>query len=1494
MTNYDNLLQALGGAKIEEASSIYQDWSPNNVRTVFITLDGVYVEYHVGKPKVFVNKEVKKPSSRNPLRVFSHKQFSGLETLIAPAYMLDGINLGTMFPSSTRLTVVGALPETALYSINDIAPHFHTSRQDSSPDTPFFQLGIFQNLQEVGMGFEYYNSPETMTSRFVLVPQTYSADLREGKLATHLYSLAPAKLQEPSLYSSDSIQDIDTEAFDFDSLDLDDEGIPDSLENRWETFQSSPLKSEILDLLRTISSLDEGIRTPLATAMASLCLDLSSLDNPPAWFTKALSNFPELGTNFDESFEGVLMDCSSTKDSARYFYRSVPADIRDQIGLTTDKAQSISDIIHLLKSLSQPSPTPDPAEIDDAVAFYSSRVQGSVRKILEEYARIFASGYSVLKPYGVLTANSHGYGKVLHLSSDGRVLSKKPHPFFQDVWKQIQDTLGLVPVDSRNIQEIAHHVVSRPNERLYFPYKMLEYAFGRQSNSGDKDLYPPHATANSWSKYATSEVQKSLTDMLSAVVRAVVTKSEFSNDYYSDSCSTLVDSLLGNIERSLCTCVLISSYDELNHLPVKAKIRVLSPSSYGNFHTYIVRDAMVSSTRTDGGEESQSYPIHHEGLLWEFRHDLDAKLANVEPLFAYKLLQAEMAMGKRLGADGIIFGVDDQDRVLSTNDPHFPFNLYTTHVQIGGSRSGKGLITQATIAGFLARGSLVGLTDFKPDMASLFLHINPNAFVINGSNLDSSQEGSDLFNIFTEEYVASMERMAHIPEYLTNKRWFIPGYRGTLGTMVYLRFMLLSLGIIAARVALGHEHPAYEKLGGDRGIVLVFDELNSADQAVTSLLYTAISESMLPARYMEQYKAWVEAGMGDKKRPSTSADRVDFWVTSVMTSLKESVLRLQALEQAGLNNREAGLSNIFLIGQLPFDFQSDYTTYLPVPNASVKGIAPSLTKGRHLLPNLANIGQRDAILGYNRNRGAGNILNQLDPKSHSASRLNSNARKFAYVPDFSPKTAQEVYDGVESHAKSATYFKPALLFARGGTTREDYCWPNAVKFMQASGLTDIDGVIARNADESGNLHPATAFQGYLELAGISLQQASDTLQLMADAAQYVVSSLGYPGTWKEFLLDLRPEWIFSVDDIYKVIPGYMEFDSPCTKDFQTVYPEDFHFSSSSPTLGSEDFDLGFDGDTEYTSSDTEEWDDLSTADLPSSEEWTEFDYSTHPDAPPVYEGIPDSLPILPNPIPWVRPALPRDGGWVFQETPSVTLDPSFQGTLEQHITHALLRWVGGQDRVRSIAVLDGVLLVNNSLFKLSFQDAELSHISTYYGEWVRYALENGNVAPFFDWKSLPMFSRLTQLSFDSYSFFRDNVDTFQHTPNFRIQQVFTAIPSLRELIIGSDKYLYSDLVRYEGIPTGLRTYDTINRFAGVSQEFFMKRGLSASADLWRSTWQNRHSLSTWGTAWRLTASAVGVGGSLAGGAISKATRGGLNTVSRAFGAFRDALKEATK
>lgn len=871
-------------------------------------------------------------------------------------------------------------------------------------------------------------------------------------------------------------------------------------------------------------------------------------------------------------------------------------------------------------------------EDQQVLRMYKTSYSSAVKVILSNYALMFTAAYQLKRPYGVLTLED-GVPNIVTIKGTSREYTSLDGALMhKPLAMRTINAAGLKVCKTRNAWDIAQLVLTGRtmdgsetaslSDRLYFPNKMLEFAYGLETpkmTEGGRTNYPRHSKAESWDSYS-SVVKRSIEQVMEVLVVSVarnkkaeaLSKGE-TVDYTSPDVHTLISESVEKVKNAFLTCFLIAEVVQISGELGLLKIKILDP--YGldisrNIATdvandaYSLMDSVSSLSRavvTD--KTSKYYSVHtFEG---------NSKMVNAMPLFAYKAAESVLKAGRSINYDNMILGIDINDNILQNGSGRVDMKPKISHYTIARSRAGKGVEGLSKLANAIKSGKVLAYDDDKPDMASMILELCSEAFVMNGGNSQVNEKGgTNIQGFFTPEDYVKWSKPELVPKFLSERGSgvFDSNQPHIYGDIYYLRFVLLVMAMIDARVRIPGiaDLPEFkDDTGKDGGIVAFFDEFNNLNSSLRGLLTRMYSKEFASTNYYLNEKKIRQAkldGVEEKKLPSqtqTKPSPMAYWSMTLVEKLKVSADRIRAGKNAGYGNGENTKTDIYIIGQeLPdiVDSGTPLSDYYPERMATKNTANMSNLKKDYypLAPLVAPFGQ-DILVGYSEM----NYLNQHN--GFAKDKLNAQNRMFAYVDNFNPDTRDKIERGDEQFASSVpVYYKPFLILPSHDHNK--YYVKNSMEFLSSAGL-DVEGVIEQNAkvDENGTpiegpsynidfigsggvtIHSGVQFneaiglKGYLNYIGMTDEQIYNNLKKGGDAANKFMELIQYPGTWREFILDLRPEYLFSIDDINESIVSNVPLSSITTQssgEFYDVYPELF---TTSTAYDSEQANLSGDG-----------------------------------------------------------------------------------------------------------------------------------------------------------------------------------------------------------------------------------------------------------------------------------------------------------------------------
>lgn len=765
-------------------------------------------------------------------------------------------------------------------------------------------------------------------------------------------------------------------------------------------------------------------------------------------------------------------------------------------------------------------------------------INGKVEAVLESYNSIFEAGYDLERPYSIL-----GSGDIQYVPVQGGGIGVKKGVdlpiLIMNLWNTLTPYMGISQTSpTRDFKEAAEAPAG-----TYMPTLMAALAYGYELRDHGEKAGKNGGHAYSWSEYRDKVVVPFLRKVFERV--AVNTVKDGATDVASiiarrDDIEAAITPVMDNLQK----CVMVSSFNTngsgYDEKLVSMKVRVLAPEG---IDVETIRSAVFHAVAasTDKSVLDKGKAIAEQnGHYIEINFVADQVLDNASPLFAYKALDVLTEQGKhpQPGINSVLLGKDSKGRLLKAGDA-INFNNKLTHYILAKSRAGKGVMTLNILAGCMDGVTPLAYADNKPDMLSLLKAINKNVYGINGEScISNSAGGNDLFNQF--EDINSEVNWANVPDYL-RKYGYIDESKTyeSVGNIFYVRFMMLTMGIIAARIVA----PQFrDKLGGDNGITVVFDEFANVTKTFQTMCLSW-KTLLAPTKPVKDVEVALSKGgdleevMADK---GSALNPGMFWATAYLQSIEDSVSYFQQKSDAGANS-EKMCNNIFVLGQHALSMEKNFSLPSIRPaNANSQAIELTPDAAGNLITGLTRMGDADAFLGASEDKD--DFLNASNPLAEKAnSYLNEKTRGFAYIKsiggDAGKLYAKRENNGTKDErvnfSNRQLYFKPFLLLE--SADMNNYPIKYMLKNIESSvGEQGKDAFVADNSEE-GNpavLNKGVSFLGYLDKAGISEEMVSNQLQKTADIANWIVQDgLGYLGTWKDFVYDLRPQWIFSAKDI---------------------------------------------------------------------------------------------------------------------------------------------------------------------------------------------------------------------------------------------------------------------------------------------------------------------------------------------------------------------------
>lgn len=875
-------------------------------------------------------------------------------------------------------------------------------------------------------------------------------------------------------------------------------------------------------------------------------------------------------------------------------------------------------------------------QIEQNQAIQSS-VERTVTSIISVYEQVMAGGFEIEPYFGVSTL-MRNVGTIKVDNGKAKVYKSVALKGLADILSK-QYRVSVSSERQFNMEEIL-----TSDKPVYFPFKIVEYVFGRVSTknikSGD---YSRFDGGSGWEAYASSYVKPNLKHFLNRGIKHYVETNGLVEDgdlAFEDEFRDIqgIKQALKKMERSMVTMAIVPELESTsanyeNWSSIKLRLVDVTESLPTNQKLIglIIRDLMDGL----GSSSGQEYKVASEMIedlasykVYEYEHIFDSKMANIRPLFAYQALDALQSKGETVDWSNIILGKGSSGRTITSKEgSSINLSSQLIHNIIAGSRSGKGVMTLNILSTAIASERPVFYLDRKPDMAALFAEYvglqnnTPNMFIANGSAYEGRFDPSGVLN-----YDNMQEKWrSRVPEW-----WDATSYKD-IGDVVYYRGILFTLGILLLRFwAETADRGLYNKLGGDNGVAIVFDEFTNWQNAFSAkrmnprganslfgkdMLLNKKDLSEIEKALDEIDELGEEGHLGSRQKSTlrnannvlnTLRSEKRAYASDLLDNLDRTLMTLDEKKNAGFKNTEEKRSDIFVIGQ----------------NVEIKPLPEGITFSRNQASGGLNADRSyentcavsnflynfstDWFMGYNRDYPHYMLANEQSSPSYS--KLTGEARNFVYYEGSRDAVMGSVKPStLRSNAK---YFKPYLILNNAKEPKPLSNDPEERKAQcQQAEFQYVGGVILNTGKEwdkirQQNLQEGTdelrqeiGFFDYLGQLGRGAGSTSDPKETLAkskEIADMIVRQMGYDGDYLDFLMDLRPEWNFSAQDIVDAFATPDVFQSGSKR--MPTYLKLFGNTKEKESDDGEDLDLGFVGVEDESYEDVEIGDELEDSD----------------------------------------------------------------------------------------------------------------------------------------------------------------------------------------------------------------------------------------------------------------------------------------------------------
>ena len=842
--------------------------------------------------------------------------------------------------------------------------------------------------------------------------------------------------------------------------------------------------------------------------------------------------------------------------------------VRASLGLSTD----LTVVTENTKKALEKEEDKDKAAIEKLQKIEDLRVmvRTSVNVILDVYDKTIALGYQ-LDPFKAMLIED-----TVKIPTAPATLMLKGHEAVrvaslkaQFAAKAVREAMPDIEVSfSRQVNLKRIYVSDKP---IYYPFKIAEFALGSTITTEADDLTYSRISARTWSRKSGNgythrgAIEKYLTNQLWHYLVIVVEnnnlQSAVDEGLIGIEASKLITSYIAKFIQTFCTFAILKDFTGTASEWASADIIMVAPE--GKIIKNPMKDLLSEVFDNNGKLETPLGGVH-KGIEYKFfKHVADAKVAEAAPLFAYKALETLQATGQPIDVNNFVLGRDLNGGIVTSSanaDAVINLRLNLIHGIFSGSRQGKGVMTSTAVATSAGAGRPVFGVDRKPDTMVQFYEASggsddrgtPKGYYVNGGAFNPG--------FMSPKFAAELDwdKNPLIRSRWTSTTpswWNISSYNGFLGDMVYYRHILLTMGIICLRVAMRSESPdTYEKLGGDQGIFVIYDEITNWQNSFMlqyinprganslfgdDIFYTFEKEQELKTAKIELKNDNIKETNRLKfedviKNANKDIFKRGVYARDLFYNLNKSLLFLEEQANAGIRGGESMFSDIYIIGQaLEVTGLKEGQVQLTLNKSGSVNRTQFESNSDPLSWFLYNF-NTDYIMGPNiSNANAKKYAWRDVPKSDAAKYLIDGLGRFGYFCEPSVEAIKKgspsdshLSRSVEKYTDGgAVYFKPYLILNSADPQS------NAIQTLERRLGDNVEAVKAMNSDANGNWHHGIGFDGYVNMMSGGTNDTATSFIKAREIADMVVRKMGYEGDYLDFLMDLRPEWNFSVKDV---------------------------------------------------------------------------------------------------------------------------------------------------------------------------------------------------------------------------------------------------------------------------------------------------------------------------------------------------------------------------
>lgn len=867
--------------------------------------------------------------------------------------------------------------------------------------------------------------------------------------------------------------------------------------------------------------------------------------------------------------------------------------VRASLGIDVTGAKVDESLVNSLKSGVSSRSQAEQKALD------SERIQAikqtAVDIVLETYDIAFEAGFEMSAYQAVLmdlkakgrNGSTRSLKTLSYDSSTGRIA---PMSSTASVIFATDVVASLVGIEVSSSRQLDLERILKSKKPVYHPYKILEFAFPLSVSYKEKERNfskskPVWRGAEGAKRGQIEDYLNKVFDDYICLATSLNGLAEddfflYEDEVMSIELSDTYQELIDKLVDSLCTFAILKESTGSSELWASADWVVSAPPLNLSDRGIDTQSRTYTDVFGRGGIIAEPIRDSVKGRveILQYTHVANATLAEATPLFAYKAFEALKRRGERLSYRKLLLGRGIDKRILLSGEGQ-RLNLAETLILdlFSGSRSGKGVTTASVMATAVLDAIPIFGADRKPDtLVPYFQSFNgfnggrtPAGYFVQGAQIgkgDAEARPEIVQELMYDENPHVQERVNRVPKYMSASGQGLSGYTDTMrggikfGDFVYLRHILLTMGILLTRSVFKSSPTVLSKLGGTNGIFVLHDEVSN--------LMTAVNEALTGANGMfSTENTFINGDNGnysvhyfnkikdlDLKTKLTANDEVAkatfaklfeeenlgelqyrLYTRDLYENIRKSTSAMSQNKKAGLLGKgsEAERSTVFIVGQtldIPYSGSSFLMNKSEGLSAKAKGTDPLMG---YLIYELSP----SLMVGYNKDKPD---YGWVSSNPLAQAKLSEISRYFAFYKDANIDMVTQgdrtLSENADDHASAqpnkAVYFKPFLTLPTSERKEGD---GGAVRTMEANlqkaGV--LKEVLHENASPTNpnDWHEGIGISGYLKLISGEGIDISASFVKASDIANTVVKQLGYHGDWMDFLMDASPEWNFSAETI---------------------------------------------------------------------------------------------------------------------------------------------------------------------------------------------------------------------------------------------------------------------------------------------------------------------------------------------------------------------------